>query len=137
MQKVKQSKRGNHIYPLSFKTYPKDTKFCGVAHLKKYIENSSDKLFISYTKPHQGISKDTLSRWCKTVMELSGIDIQKYCTHSTTTIGKIFETSSSFHVKYRTKGKFLFLFSSSFLLVLTKFKFWEVRWALGYNSMKF
>ena len=26
MQEMKQSKPGNHIYPLSFKTYPKDTK---------------------------------------------------------------------------------------------------------------
>ena len=28
MQKIKQSKPGNHIYPLSFKTYPKETKLC-------------------------------------------------------------------------------------------------------------
>ena len=88
MQKIKQSKPGNHIYPLSFKTYPKDTKLCVVADLKRYIEltqdlRSSDKLFISYTKPHQAISRDTISRWCKTVMELNGIDIQKYSTHST------------------------------------------------------
>ena len=91
MQKIKQSKPGNHIYPLSFKTYPKDTKLCVVAHLKQYIElaqdlRSSDKLFISYTKPHQAISRDTISRWCKTVIELSGIDIQKYSTHSTRSV---------------------------------------------------
>ena len=88
MQKIKQSKPGDHIYPLSFKTYPKDTKLCVVAHLRRYIEltqdlRSSDKLVISYAKPHQAISKDTISRWCKTVMELSGIDIQKYSTHFT------------------------------------------------------
>ena len=87
MQKIKQSKPGNYIYPLSFKTYPKDTKLCVVAHLKRYIEltqdlRSSDKLFISHTKPHQAISKDTIWRWCKTVVELD-IDIQKYSTHST------------------------------------------------------
>ena len=88
MQKIKQSKPGNHIYSLSFKTYPRDTKLCAVAHLKRYIEltqdlRSSDKLFISCTKHHQAISRDTISRWCKTVTELSGIDIQKYSTHST------------------------------------------------------
>ena len=53
-----------------------------------------------------------------------------------TTIHKIFETNSSFHVKQRTTGKLQLLFSS-FLLVLTKFSFWEEDWALGYNSMKF
>ena len=62
MQKIKQSKPGNHIYPLSFKTYPKETKLCVVAHLKRYIEftqnlRSSNKHFISYTKPHQAIRK--------------------------------------------------------------------------------
>ena len=34
-------------------------------------------------------------------------------------------------------GKVEFLFSSSFLLVSTKFSFWEEDWALGYNSIKF
>ena len=87
MQKIKQSKPGNHVYPLSFKTYPKDTKLCAVAHLKRHIQltqdlRSSDKLFISYTKPHKAISRDTISRWYKTVMELSSIDIQKHSTHS-------------------------------------------------------
>ena len=36
MQKIKQSKPGNHIYPLNFKTYPKDTKLCAVAHLNSH-----------------------------------------------------------------------------------------------------
>ena len=54
-----------------------------------------------------------------------------------TTMDKIFETSSSFHVKHRTTRKFLFSFFNSFLLVLTKYLFWEEEWALGYNSVKF
>ena len=58
MQNIKQSKPGNHIYPLSFKSYPKDINLSVVAHFKRYIEltqnlRSSDKLFISYKKPHQ------------------------------------------------------------------------------------
>ena len=44
-----------------------------------------------------------------------------YKKPSTTTIHKIFETNSSFHVKQRSTGKVQFLFFSSFLLVLTKF----------------
>ena len=57
------------------------------AHLKRYMElakklRSSDKLFISYTKP-EAISKDTVSRWCKTVVGLSVTDIQNYSTHYT------------------------------------------------------
>ena len=54
-----------------------------------------------------------------------------------TTIHKIFEKMSGFHMKQRTTGKVQFLFFSSFLLALTKFLFWKEDWALGYNSMKF
>ena len=32
------------------------------------------------------MSKDTISRWCKTVMRLSGIDVQKNYTHSTRSV---------------------------------------------------
>ena len=49
---------------------------------------------------------------------------------------KISETNSSFHVKKRTTGKVSFLFSKSFLLVLTKLAFWHEDWEL-YHSMKF
>ena len=42
IQKIKQSKPGTHIYPLSFKTYLKDTKLCVVANLKRYIELTQD-----------------------------------------------------------------------------------------------
>ena len=54
-----------------------------------------------------------------------------------TTIHKIFEANSTFYVKQRTTEKVQFLIFSSFLLVLTKFPFWELHCALGYNSMKF
>ena len=53
-----------------------------------------------------------------------------------TTIHRIFETNSSFHVKQGTTGKVQFLFFSSSLLVLTKFSIWEEDWALGFNSME-
>ena len=54
-----------------------------------------------------------------------------------TTVHKIFETNSSFHVKQCTTGKLQFVFFSSFLLVFTNFSFWEWDWALAYNYMKF
>ena len=40
-----------------------------------------------------------------------------------TTMDKIFEADSSFHVKQRITGKVQFLFSSSLLLVSTRFPF--------------
>ena len=54
----------------------------------------------------------------------------------TTILAKIYETNFSVSVKQRTTGKVQFQFLNSFLLVLTKFSFWEKDWALSYNSMK-
>ena len=54
-----------------------------------------------------------------------------------TTMDKIFEANSSFHVKWRTTGKVQFLFFRSFLLVLNTFFFSEKDWVLGYNSINF
>ena len=54
-----------------------------------------------------------------------------------TIIHKVLETNSSFHVKERTTGKVQFLFFRKFLLLLTKFSFWEEDRGLGNNSVKF
>ena len=54
----------------------------------------------------------------------------------TTILVKIYETNFSVSVKERTTGKVQFQSLNSFLLVLTKFSFWEEDWALGYNSVK-
>ena len=53
-----------------------------------------------------------------------------------TILAKIYEANFNVSVKQRTTGKVQFQFLNSFLLVLTKFSFWEEDWALGYNSMK-
>ena len=50
---------------------------------------------------------------------------------------KIFDTNSSFHVKYRTRGKVLLLFFATFLVVLTQYLFEQGDRALGYHSLKF
>ena len=54
-----------------------------------------------------------------------------------TIIHKVLETNSSFHVKECTTGKVQFLFFRKFLLLLTKFSFWEEDRGLGNNSVKF
>ena len=53
MQKIKQSKPGNHVYALSFKNYLREKKLCVVAHLKRCIEftqnlKPSDKYFSGF-----------------------------------------------------------------------------------------
>ena len=104
------------MFPNVFKTYlPTKSikKMFVLTHIRTFLESVGFKL---------GMSDDR---------KLTIFSVQP------TTIQKIFETNSSFHMKQRTTGKVHFLFLSSFLLVLTKFSFWEEDWALGHNSNKF
>ena len=86
MSKIKQSKARQHMEPLCFKKY-QDVKLCTLTHLNIYLTKtkclrSSGKLFISYIKPHKAVTKDTISRWCKQVLKLRGIDVDNYTSHS-------------------------------------------------------
>ena len=46
------------------------------------VENGSESLFISFIKPHKKVSKDTIARWIRSVLHVSGIDIVKYSASS-------------------------------------------------------
>ena len=57
-------------------------------YLREYLKRtrkvrSSDKLLIQTTKPHKGISRETLRRWTKETLGAAGIDIDLYKPHST------------------------------------------------------
>ena len=86
---IKQSRPGYTVPSVILKAYPTDPALCVIAHLKEYIERTrplrdvETKLFISYVKPHKRVSKDTIGRWIRTVMVISGIDVYKFKPHST------------------------------------------------------
>lgn len=86
---LKQSKPGKHVQPLVVSSFV-NKKLCIVEHVKEYLKRTQSlregrELFIAYVKPHKHISRDTISRWIKIVLELSGIDITKFAAHSTRT----------------------------------------------------
>ena len=62
---------------------------CVVTTLKAYIARTSalrgdaPQLFFSYFKPFKPVSRDTISRWVKTVLQKSGIDVNFFKAHST------------------------------------------------------
>ena len=68
---LKTSKPGKHQEPLTFKPYTYDSQLCVVKSLQQYIKqtsevrNGADQLWLSYQKPHNPASKDTVSRWIK------------------------------------------------------------------------
>lgn len=85
---LKQSRKGKRNPLLIVKKYLPDEKLCVYRTLVEYIERtrnvrkSEQKLFISYLKPHRPVTSSTISRWIKSVLKYSGIDIQKFQSHS-------------------------------------------------------
>ena len=79
MSKIKLTPPSKHMAPLKFTGYP--------THMGAYLQRTKQlrqcaSLFVSYIKPHSAVGKETLSRWCKNVFKDSGIDINKYSSHS-------------------------------------------------------
>ena len=84
---LKQTRVQSHLKPLEFKVYSKEPKLCIVDNLNLYLKKTGhlrkhSQLFLSMQKPHHPVSRDTISRWCKSIMMSAGIDTKKYTTHS-------------------------------------------------------
>ena len=87
---VKQTRVGFHIPPVWYEAYPSDPNLCVINHVREYLARTRTlrkpdckKLLISYTKPHNAVSRDTISRWCKMILNSAGIDSQTFGSHST------------------------------------------------------
>lgn len=76
---LKQSRPGKHLSKVTFSSYP-DEVICIVRQVKLYLDKTSE---ISFHKPHRAVSTNTISRWIKTVLSDSGVDISVYKPHST------------------------------------------------------
>lgn len=78
-----------HVEPFCFDKYDRNKRLCIVRYLSEYIDRTSPlrgsetQLFISYRKPHCKVSRNTISRWIRTVMVKSGIDSKVFKAHST------------------------------------------------------
>ena len=49
----------------------------------KTLRVTGSQLLISFQKPYKAVSRDTISRWIRTVMQMSGINLDVYKAHST------------------------------------------------------
>ena len=86
IDKIKNSKPGVETV-LKLEPYH-DKKLCVIETLENYLERTRklrkghDKLFLCYKSPFQASSKNTISRWIKTVMDRAGIDVSVFKPHS-------------------------------------------------------
>lgn len=90
------------------KAYPADRRLCVYTVLVEYLKrtlplrsDNDDALFISYIKPNNAASKDTLSRWIRYtgIMTQSGIDMNVFSPHSVraASVSKAFFNSVPVH----------------------------------------
>jgi hypothetical protein len=88
MEKVKQTRVGTHVKPLEFLKYSSEPQLCVVTHLLEYVKRTAchrhdrKQLLLSYVKPYGPVSKDTISRWIKSVLSSAGLDVAKFKSHS-------------------------------------------------------
>ena len=86
---IKTTKPGSKALQLKFQAYAAGTHLCVVHHLRAYLERTNPlrgnckQLLLSFQKPYQAVSKDTISRWLKLVLKQAGIDISMFKAHST------------------------------------------------------
>ncbi|KAK4886007.1 hypothetical protein RN001_002278 [Aquatica leii] len=80
----------NKFQPLLFLPWFKDKeKLCAATttidylHQTKNLQGAKECLFISFKKPHQKVTTQTLSRWTKEILAKSGINTQEFTAHST------------------------------------------------------
>lgn len=85
---LKHSKPGKDNPMAILRAYPPDRRLCVVYALKEYLNrteqlrNGYTSLFISYMKPHKPVTRETISRWLRTVMCSAGINCEQFKTHS-------------------------------------------------------
>ena len=86
---LKHIKPGRVNLPVTFHKYPYDDLLCPVMLLNKYISyreslslGDTDELIITFGKPYHPASKDTIARWIKDLMRISGVDTDIFKPHS-------------------------------------------------------
>jgi hypothetical protein len=74
---------------IELKQYTEDIDLYAFLVINEYLKRTNKlrgqnehKLFISFTKPHKAVSKDTITRWILMVLTNAGIDTSVYKAHS-------------------------------------------------------
>ena len=86
---TKTSKPGQPALSISVQKFAPDPKICPLKALQEYLDRTQElrsgeqRLFISFVRPYKAVSRDTISRWTKTVLRNAGIDTTQFTSHST------------------------------------------------------
>ena len=121
-QLLKTSRPGAHVDKLIVCAYPVDRRLCPVLYIKEYLKRTkllrqSDQFFVQCAKPYKDIPRDTVRRWTKQVLRLSGEDSVCFKAHSTR--AAVSSLAEFRHVSMNTILKFVIWKSSSAMYFCT------------------
>ena len=70
---------------MKFHAYPKDVRLCVCDTLRQYLDSTrelrgigQESLFLSFIKPHKAVTRDTIARWLREMLNLSGVDTSMF-----------------------------------------------------------
>ena len=87
---LKTSKPGRPTPPIVFNKYPHNADLRPVTLIRAYLQKrntlslipTTTRFLVTHQKPHHAASKDTIARWVKAVLHLSGVDTTVFAAHS-------------------------------------------------------
>ena len=91
---LKTSKQGRHLGELDFSSFVPNKNLCIVYTLRYYLKQTENilrnegnhtvtKLFVTTQKPFKAVTRDTICRWTRNILQKSGIDLNIFKAHST------------------------------------------------------
>jgi hypothetical protein len=89
LEHIKISRPGNSGPSIKFLCLTPDDEICPVNTLSAYLQRTEKVrqnntwLLLSYVKTFKPVSRDTISRWLKTVLHAAGIGTNMFTPHST------------------------------------------------------
>ena len=87
VQNLKHSRANSPATTVQLRAHP-DKRVCVVNYIKQYLNRTEKlrkdrQLFITTTKPYNGATLNTMSRWIKIALQKSGIDVTVFTPGST------------------------------------------------------
>ena len=84
---LKESRPTFNAKPMTFRAFPSFPSLCPIRTIWAYLEvrnklSDDTGLFVTLKKPHHPAKPDTIARWIKEMLALSGIDSGLYKAHS-------------------------------------------------------
>nr|CAI5851471.1 unnamed protein product [Callosobruchus analis] len=88
-KQLKTTHTGQNQTPLVIPFFSEDVDICPAKSVLSYLEETKtirgniQNLFVTFKKPHHPASTQTISRWLKATLKLSGVDVNLFGAHST------------------------------------------------------